>query len=109
MARIKYEFSDVDGIIDDFIEQLDDTMLEVGQEAVEKARQEGNYRNRTGRLRSSNKAEVGRSKGKSVLKLFNDAMSPEGHHYASDVEARGYTVLSSQALWADSELQKRIK
>ena len=77
----------------------------VGKEAVEYAVQHGSYQNRTGTLRKSNKYSV----SDEGLELKNDAKSPEGYNYASNVESKGYEVLSGAALFAEKRLKKEIE
>lgn len=67
----------------------------IGAEAVEHAKRSGNYRNRTGNLRRSNRYHA----TESTLTIENTA------DYASDVEARGYNVLSATKLKLMGELR----
>lgn len=57
---------------------------QIGQEAATYAKEHGNYRNRTGRLRASNTYEL-TSRG---VKIKNNAP------YAKHVEKKGYDVIS---------------
>lgn len=59
-----------------------------GELATDYAKQYGDYQNRTGNLRSSNKYYATPRR----LVLYNDA------EYASNVEAKGYDVLSGAFL-----------
>ena len=43
------------------------------------------------------------------LELKNDAKSPEGYNYASNVESKGYEVLSGAALFAEKRLKEEIE
>lgn len=105
MGRVDFDFSDVD----DFFEQGENEVKEVeekvGKEAVEYAVQHGSYQNRTGTLRKSNKYTV----SDEGLELKNDAKSPEGYNYASNVESKGYEVLSGAALFAEKRLKEEIE
>lgn len=65
-----------------------ETYKVAGELAVDYAKQYGDYQNRTGNLRSSNKYHA-TPRG---LVLYNDA------EYASNVEAKGYDVLSGAFL-----------
>lgn len=89
--------------IQGFLKELDEAKAEimakveqVGRDAVERAKETGDYKDRTGRLRSSNKYEL----TENSLKIYNDAP------YASDVEARGYTVITQAALEAEAKLRQ---
>lgn len=94
--------SDFTGI-ESFMKELEDEIMtvveNVGREAVEYAVEHGSYQNRTGHLRSSNKYEV-LSDG---LLLKNDA------EYASNVEQKGYDVLSGAALFAEKRLKEEFE
>ena len=57
----------------------------IGEEAVEANKRDGNYHNRTGRLRNSNYYKV----SEHSLQIGNDAP------YASEVSNRGYNVIDS--------------
>lgn len=70
---------------------------EVGNRAVEIAKETGTYHDVTGRLRSSNKFRVVNGRD---LVLCNDAP------YAEDVEARGEVVLTTAALEAERMLDE---
>lgn len=96
---IKSEFSGLDSFVDELEKEFREVMNSVGREAVEYAKTHGSYQNRTGRLRSSNKYEV-ESDG---LLLVNDAP------YASDVEQKGYDVLSGAALYAEKRLKEEFE
>ncbi len=48
-----YDFSDIDGIIDEFINEIISRMVEFGEEATATAASRGRYQNITGNLRSS--------------------------------------------------------
>jgi hypothetical protein len=97
MANFGFEadFSDVNDFFDDCRHQVRQLMDEVGADSVEYARQTGSYTDRTGNLRRSNRYE---NDGE-ALTLINDA------DYASNVEARGYTVLTAAALYAEKRLR----
>lgn len=93
-------------------EQLDkahaavmDACETAGKNAVDYAKQYHTYQNRSGTLERSNRYEADRT----GLTLINDAVSPQGYHYASNVEAKGYDVLSGAALGAEAELQSKTR
>ena len=92
----KIDFSDVRPAISRFQRQVRKKMEEVGEEAVEFAVKNGNYQDRTGHLRSSNKAKATDKR----LEVFNDA------EYAAYVEAKGYDVVSGAALYAEQRLKE---
>lgn len=96
---IKTEFSGIGSFMEELDDAIRQTMDSVGEEAVEYAKEHGSYQNRTGRLRSSNKYEV-ESDG---LLLVNDAP------YASNVEQKGYDVLSGAALFAEKRLKEEFE
>ena len=89
--------------IEEFIEEVKASLVEgiaqVGEEAVEYAKAHGNYQNRTGRLRSSNKYKADIE----GLTLYNDAP------YAENVEQKGYDVLSGAALFAEKRLKEEFE
>lgn len=92
----KFNLSDVAPAIRGFFAEVDSKMGEVGAEAVDYAIENGDYRDRTGHLRSSNKSIVEDDR----LIIKNDA------DYASDVEARGHDVISGAALYAEQRLKE---
>lgn len=98
---IGFDFSDVDRFFDKGMKELESQMEVRAKEAVSLAEAGGTYQDRTGTLRRSNKYEV----DKDSVTLYNDAQAPNGHYYASNVESKGYEVLSSAAL----ELEKNLK
>ena len=93
-----YDFSDVDAYINSAETEIDSRLSKVGREAVEYAKEHGDYQNRTGNLRRSNKYKV----DDEGLTLYNDA------DYASNVEQRGYDVLSGAALFAEKRLKEEF-
>ena len=56
-------------------------------------------------LRTSNDFDV----DEEGLLLKNEAKSPKGYNYASDVESKGYDVLSSAALLAEKRLKEEFE
>lgn len=95
---VTYDFSDVDAYINSAETEIDSRLSRVGREAVEYAKEHGDYQNRTGNLRRSNKYKV----DDEGLTLYNDA------DYASNVEQRGYDVLSGAALFAEKRLKEEF-
>jgi hypothetical protein len=81
--------------IDDAFRDMDDEILakeeQVGQSAVEYAKDNGDYKDHTGLLRSSNDYECDLS----GLTIKNETP------YASYVESKGYDVISGAALEAE--------
>ena len=104
MGRVDFDFSDVDSFFKQGENEVKEVEEKVGKEAVEYAVQHGSYQNRTGTLRKSNKFSV----SDEGLELKNDAKSPEGYNYASNVESKGYEVLSGAALFAEKRLKEEI-
>jgi len=98
MFSIKSDFSDIEEFLVQGTTEVDNAIRDVGASAVEQAKARGNYHDDTGTLRSSNYYEYD---GES-LKIGNRA------EYASNVEARGYEVVSTAALWAGEELRRRF-
>lgn len=95
---IEHDFSDVDSFFKEGYTELDSIMDSVGQEAVDYAKENGSYQDRTGELRKSNIAKV--DKG---LVLENS------QEYASYVEAKGFEVLSGAALYAHKRLEEEVE
>lgn len=95
---VKCDFSDIYKAIIAAKIKVKQEMERVGENAVKRAVEMGDYHDVTGRLRSSNKYEVN-DKG---LKIYNDAP------YASEVEAKGRIVISTPALEAYAELEKLV-
>ena len=91
---VRYDFSDFDKFVEDIHRQVQEKFDEVGQNAVEYAVSNGNYKNRTGNLRASNAYEA--TDEELILKNTAD--------YASHVEQKGYDVLSGAYLNALNEL-----
>ena len=104
MGRVDFDFSDVASFFEQGENEIKKVEEKVGKEAVEYAVQHGSYQNRTGTLRKSNKYSV----SDEGLELKNDAKSPEGYNYASNVESKGYEVLSGAALFAEKRLKEEI-
>lgn len=96
---VNFDFSDVDDAFDQFDQELKDTMTEVGEEAVQYAKDNGDYQDQTGALRRSNEYEV----QEDGLLLKNEA------EYASCVEAKEFEVLSGAALEAERLLKERCR
>lgn len=99
---VKYDFSDVDEFFQKGMREVEQVEEARAQEAVDYAKQIGTYQDRTGTLRNSNKFEV----DESGITLYNDAQSPQGHNYASNVESKGYDVLSGAALYLEKKLRE---
>ncbi|CDD32215.1 uncharacterized protein BN762_02338 [Bacteroides sp. CAG:714] len=105
MVGVDFDFSDVDSFFEQGENEVKEVEEKVGKEAVEYAVQHGSYQNRTGTLRKSNKYSV----SDEGLELKNDAKSPKGYNYASNVESKGYEVLSGAALFAEKRLKEEIE
>ena len=105
MGRVDFDFSDVDSFFDKGESEVKEVEEKVGKEAVEYAVQHGSYQDHTGTLRKSNKYLV----SDEGLELKNDAASPKGYNYASNVESKGYEVLSGAALFAEKRLREEIE
>lgn len=90
------DFSDVDKFFEDGELEVESATANVGEEAVEDAKANHTYKNRTRNLESSNEYET----DKDGLTLKNTA------DYASCVEAKGFDVLSGPALRAEKKLKE---
>lgn len=95
---LEYKFSDVSAFFEQGEWEIEKKMIDVGADSVEYAKEHGNYRDVTGKLRNSNDYDVDRE----GLTLMNKC------EYASDVEARGYDVLGSASLYAEKRLKKEV-
>ena len=93
------DFSDVDNAFGDFEKEIRQEMEEAGKAAVAYAVENGDYTDKTGKLRASNSYEV----EPDGLILKNDA------EYASYVEAKGFDVLSGAALEAERILRSKCE
>lgn len=89
----------LDSFMRELEQEIEDVMDSVGRESVEYAIEHGSYQNRTYKLRSSNRYKV----EPDGLLLQNDA------EYASDVEQKGYDVLSGAALFAEKRLKEEFE
>ena len=102
---IDFDFSDVDSFFNDGEWEVEKKMIDIGDEAVRYAEENGDYKDHALTLRTSNDYDV----DKSGLTLKNKAASPKGHHYASDVESKGYDVLSGAVLFAENKLKEEFE
>lgn len=92
---MRCDFSDVERLLRDAPKMVKEVFDREGSRAIEDAKNSGNYKDRSGKLRSSNKYEASQD----AIRLINDA------EYASFVEAKGYEVLSGAYL----RMAKRIE
>ncbi len=92
----EFDFSDVERAFDSFEADLISVERKVGREAVDYAREHGDYRDVTGRLHRSTRFQA------DALGLTIYSEAP----YASDVEARGKDVISGAALFAEQRLRE---
>lgn len=95
---VTYDFSDIGSFINEAESEIEDKLERVGEEAVAYAKEHGSYQDRTGNLRRSNKYKV----DEEGLTLYNDA------YYASEVEQRGYEVLSGAILYAEKRIKEEL-
>lgn len=102
---VNFDFSDVQPFLEQGENEVKEVEDKAGKEAVDYAVRHGSYQNRTGTLRKSNKYTV-TDEG---LELKNDAASPKGYHYASNVESKGYEVLSGAAIYAEIRMKELVK
>ena len=96
---VEFDFSDVDAFFQQGETEIVSKVSEVGEESVQYAKEHGTYKDRTGTLRQSNNSEA----DKTGLTLKNEA------EYASFVEAKGFEVLSSAALYAEKRLKEEFE
>ena len=96
---VKVELSGLDDFLSELEKEILDTMREVGEEAVEYAKENGTYHDVTGNLRRSNDYKV----SESGLTIYNTAS------YAESVEQRGYDVISGAALFAEKRLKEEFE
>lgn len=108
MVRVSVDFdlSDFPAFEEQGKEEVLEVVDKVGGESDEYDEKDGTYQNRTGTLRKSNKHKVDEDGN---LILYNDAASPKGYNYASNVESKGYRVRSGGALFAEKRLKELIK
>ena len=105
MVGVDADFSDVDQFFQDGEWEVEKKMIDVGDEAVKYAEEHGDYQDHTLTLRTSNDYDV----DKDGLTLYNDAESPKGYQYASNVESKGFEVLSGAALYAEKRLKEKFE
>lgn len=92
---VDFDFSDVSAWFDGEKSRVLAKEREIGDDAVQYAKDNGSYQDHTETLRKSNEAEV----GEEGILLKNEAESPKGYYYASDVEDDGFDVLGNAALY----------
>lgn len=102
---VGFDFSDVDSFFQDEEWNVQKKMIDIGEEAVRYAEEHGNYQDHTLTLRTSNDFDI----DEEGLLLKNEAKSPKGYNYASDVESKGYEVLSGAALFAEKRLKEEFE
>lgn len=102
---VNFDFSDVDSFLQDEEWNVQKKMIDIGEEAVRYAEEHGNYQDHTLTLRTSNDFDI----DEEGLLLKNEAKSPKGYNYASDVESKGYEVLSGAALFAEKRLKEEFE
>lgn len=105
MVGVDFDFSDVEDFFNEGEWEVEKKMIDVGDEAVKYAEEHGDYQDRTLTLRTSNKYDV----DKDGLTLYNDATAPNGYQYASNVESKGFDVLSGTALLAEKQLKEEFE
>ena len=95
---VEFDFSDVDAFFQQGESEVVAKVSEIGEESVQYAKDNGTYKDRTGTLRQANDSEADIT----GLTLKNEA------EYASFVEAKGFEVLSSAALYAEKRLKEEL-
>ena len=96
---VDFDYSDVEQFFQDGEWEVEKKMIDVGDEAVKYAEENGDYKDHTLTLRTSNDYDV----DESGLTLKNEA------EYASSVESKGYDVLSGAALYAERRLKEEFE
>lgn len=102
---VDFDFSDVDSWFDEENQSVLSKEREIAYEAIQYAKDNGDYQDQTGTLRASNEATV----NKEGIILFNGAVSPQGHQYASYVEAKGFDVLGEAAKFAERRAKEEFE
>lgn len=128
---IKVDISGIDEAFEEWEADVWDAVAVAGLDAVKYAKEHGEYKNRTGRLRNApgyavvkdgeiikmevpadgNQAEARRETENFLLygkRPQNGLILADGMKYASFVESKGFDVLSGAALHADSELERKF-
>lgn len=95
---VELDLSDIDAFFDKGMSEVKEVTKSVGEESVQYAKDNGDYKDHTKVLRNSNKYEV----DESGLTLKNEA------DYASFVESKGFEVLTGAALHAEKRLREEI-
>ena len=96
---VDLDFSDVDSWFEDEKSNVLAKECEIGKDAVQYAKDNGNYKDHTGHLRASSESEV----DEDGILLKNEA------DYASYVESKGYDVLGSAALHAEKQANEEFE
>lgn len=127
----KVDVSGIDEAFEQWEAEVWGAVSEVGLEAVRYAKEHGEYKNRTGRLRNAPgyavvkdgeiiKMEVpadgNQSEARKETENFllygkrpqNGMILADGMKYASFVESKGFDVLSGATLHADSEFERKL-
>lgn len=128
---VKVDVSGLDEAFEEWESDIWGTVAESGLDAVKYAKEHGEYKNRTGRLRNAPGYAVVKDGEIIKLEVPADGNQPEarketenfllygkrpqngliladGMKYASFVESKGFDVLSGAALHADSELERKL-
>lgn len=128
---IKVDVSGLNEAFEEWESNLWDAVAEAGLDSVQYAKEYGEYKNRTGRLRNAPGYAVVKDGEIIKLEVPSDDNQPEarketenfllygkrpqngliladGMKYASFVESKGFDVLSGAALHADSELERKL-
>lgn len=95
---VRFDFSEIHKSFQQEVNRALRDMETIGQEAVDHAKRTGDYKDRTGHLRASNKSSVS-LRG---VALYNDA------EYADYVESKGYNVCATSALFLEDRLRKQF-
>lgn len=124
----RIDISDIDSAFSDWEKECWDSVAQAGRDAVQYAKENGEYKNHTGNLRSAPGFAVvrdgeiiqmevpdnGHPEAKEKTENFiiygkkpeNGLILADGMEYASFVESKGFDVLSGAALKANKLLNK---
>ena len=92
---VDFDFSDVDAAFDEFYEEAKEAMIEVGEDAVQYAKDNGDYQDHTGTLRKSNEYEVDETGLTLNLSSFSVNFNYQGRVVPFSVEIATYAGVST--------------
>lgn len=96
---VRFDDDDIEAFFREAENEVVSTLEDIGKEAVQYAVDNGTYHDVTGNLRRSNKYKA----NKDGLMIYNDA------DYATNVEQKGYDVISGAILFAEKRLKEEFE